>query len=163
TLQCTGDMCRNSNSEQAGVCMPVTAADLSVFLKIGEVVCCQHLRVAYEDRQQDRAKVRVEGNIERLPEDVVHVPAESDVPRVFGDVLIDVAVAVHLDQIELGFWSCVLPFVFDRLAKFREESGQPLVAGEAEGLIAEQVPDRGDRLDIVADVARTNARLIVAE
>src|SRR5699024_6980806 len=44
-----------------------------------------------------------------------------------------------------------------------EESGQPLVAGEAEGLIAEQVPDRGDRLDIVADVARTNARLIVAE
>src|SRR5699024_6877606 len=103
------------------------------------------------------------GNIERLPEDVVHVPAESDVPRIFGDILIDVAVAVHLDQIEFGFRSRILPFVFDRLAKFRDESCQRLVAGEAEVLIAEQVTDRGDRLDVVADVARTNARLIVAK
>src|SRR5699024_8836255 len=38
-----------------------------------------------------------------------------------------------------------------------------LGAGEAEVLIAEQVPDRGDRLDVVADVAGANPRLIVAE
>src|SRR5699024_7612978 len=116
-----------------------------------------------EGRKEERGKVRVEGNIERLPEDVVHVPAESDIPGVFGDILIDVAVAVYLDQVEFGFRSRVLSFLFDRLAKCREESGQPLVAGEAEVLVAEQVPDRGDRLNVVADIAGTNARLIVAE
>ena len=93
----------------------------------------------------------------------MHVPAEGDVPGVLWDVLIDVAVTIDLDQVEFSLRSPVFPLFLDRLAKLREEVGQSVVACETEVLVAKQVSDRRNRLDVVADVPRADPRLVVAE
>ena len=95
----------------------------------------------------------MERDVEGLAEDVVHVPPEGDIPSIFRDVLVDVAITVDLDQIEFSLRTRVFSLCLDRFSQLREELRETAISCETEVLISQQVSDRGDRLDVVTDVA----------
>jgi hypothetical protein len=84
----------------------------------------------------------------------VHVPAEAQDPRLLGDLLVHRRVAVNGHHLQVGVDLGRAQLRPRALAEVVEQLRELLGAVQADVLVADEVAERRDRLDVVADVGR---------
>ena len=91
-------------------------------------------------------------------EERVHVPAQAQDPRALRDRLIHRRVAMDRDHLEVGVEIVAGELRSYPVAERREELDQLAFAVEAHAAVADDVRERGDALDVIADVGRGTVR-----
>ena len=145
--------------------VPVAAADRAVAAQVLDRLGREQAALVAVEGDEDRPQVAVQREAVADAEQRVHVPAEAQRPRVLGDRLVHRGVAVDGDDVELAL-DVVEPALGPRASAQALEQGGELVAGvQADALVADQVAERGDALDVVADVRRgaVGARVAVVD
>ena len=147
-----GEERRHADREQQVDRRPVAAADRAVALEVLDRVRREELALVAVERDEDRPQVAMQREPVAHPEQRVHEPAEAEHPRVFRDRLVDRGVAVRGDDLEVRL-DAAAPALGPRPApQLLEQVDQLLAAVQADALVADEMAERRDRLDVVADV-----------
>ena len=133
---------------------PVAAADRPVALEVVDRRGREQPSLVAVERDEDRAQVAMQREAVAHREQRVHVPAEAQRPGVLGDRLVHRGVAVHGHDLEVGV-DLVAPALRPRaLAEPVEQVDERRRAVQPDAAVADEMAERGDALDVVADVRR---------
>ena len=152
--QAAGEERRHADRQQQVDGVPVPAADRPVAPQVLDRLVGEQAALVAVEGDEDRAQVAVQREPVAHPEQRVHEPAEAQRPRVLGDRLVHRRVAVDGDDLEVGFDVAQPPLGPRALAQPFEQGDEILAPVQAHALVADEVAERGDALDMVADVGR---------
>ncbi len=150
----SGEERRDVDGEQHVDGRPVTAADRGVLAEVLDRVVGEQVPLAAVEGDEQRQQVRVEREAVARVEDRVHEPAEGKGPGVRRDLRELRGVAVHGEQLHLRLDVVQLSFRPDAALQLVHQVDEVLRSGELELLVAREVSQGGDALDVVADVGR---------
>ena len=144
---------------------PVAAADGPVALEVLDGRRRQQVALVAVEGDEDRPQVPVHREAVAHAEQRVHVPAEAQDPRVLGDRLVHRRVAVDGHDLEVGVDVRAPQLGAGAVFEVVQQADELAGPVQANVLVADQVPERGDRLDVVADVRRraVGARVAVVD
>ena len=99
------------------------------------------------------------------PEQRVHVPAEAQDPRLLGDLLVHRGVAVDGHHLKVGVDAGPAQLRPRALPEVLQQGRELLGTVQPDVLVADEVAERGDRLDVIADVGRcaVGARVAIVD
>src|SRR5699024_10432528 len=143
--------------------LPIAATDRGILLEVVDRLRSKHLRMPDVDGNENRSKILVERNVELLAECFVHEPSEHDSPRFIREVLVDVGVSFQFEELELAPITADHAFGFDVLAHVIEELHDVRVSRDFDIGLSGKMPDGRQSLDVVTDVSRTSAGLVVPD
>ena len=163
--QAAGEEGGDVEREQQVHGVPVAAADRAVAAQVLDRLGREQAALVAVEGDEDRPQVAVQREAVADAEQRVHVPAEAQRPRVLGDRLVHRGVAVDGDDVQLGLDVVQAALGPRALAQALEQAGELVAAVQPDALVADEVAERGDALDVVAEVGRgaVGARVAVVD
>ena len=156
--QAPGEEGRNPHRREQVGRGPVTAADRAVAPEVLDRLRGEQVALVAVEQDEDRPEVAVQREAMAHREERVHVPAQAQDPRPFRDRLVHRRVAVDRHHLEVSFEIVARELRSCAVSERREQIDQLALAVEAHAAVAYDMRERGDALDVIADVGRCAGR-----